>query len=225
MFYLLLKTVSPWGECGWATFCGSGRSTSASPKALCGDLMSLSEAGGWGECMLVGRWEASRWIPGCLKGTNKLFQSYGGHHSSWSLPSNNSPLSSPLAPLHPCMNSEKRWFKHPCPGWGQAGTQSPIPDGCPDLPVSPAGAVNSPVSRTHRPYLLHTSDYWHYQFSSVPGTRFPVLWQAVCAQSYVAKAGFCFCCQACLALAWEDVLLLEVRGQRFFFFFMLKLVF
>ena len=42
---------------------------------------------------------------------------------------------SPLAPLHPYINSEKRWFKHPSPGLRSTGTQSPFPDGQPDWQV------------------------------------------------------------------------------------------
>ena len=41
----------------------------------------------------------------------------------------------PLTPLHPYINSEKRWFKHPSPGLRSTGTQSPFPDGQPDWQV------------------------------------------------------------------------------------------
>ena len=84
--------------------------------------------------MLVGRWEARRWISVGLKEENSLLQSHGCHHFPWMCHLVRLPIS-PLAPLHSYINSEKRWFKHPSPGLRSTGTQSPFPDGQPDWQV------------------------------------------------------------------------------------------
>ena len=50
---------------------------------------------------------------------------------------------SPLTPLHPYINSEKRWFKHPSPGLRSSRHTVPFLDGCSEMPMSSGGAVTA----------------------------------------------------------------------------------
>lgn len=92
--------------------------------------------------MLVGRGEARRWISVGLKEENSLLQSHGCHHFPWMRHLVRLPIS-PLAPLHPYINSEKRWFKHPSPGLRSSRHTVPFLDGCSELPMSSGGAVTA----------------------------------------------------------------------------------
>ena len=169
-------------------------------------------------CRPVGRWEPRRWISVGLKGANNLLQSHGGHHPSWSRPSNKTPLPLLLTLSTPSINSEKRWFKHPSPGLRSSRHTVPFLDGCSEMPMSSGGAVTalSPNTWALSPTPPQTTNY---QFSSIPAARCSVLWQAVGPQSWVLKADFCFCFQAFLDPLREDILLLEFRGQHLFVFF------